>query len=170
VVALQRRRMFKNQNVILGGSILLTLLGLGLGWFFFLRPKSRKPLTNGEKRDLVDGAFKPSRRGVEVEEEEEEEEEEEFEDVVEDVTGKKIDSSAVLEEESDDDEDQEAALKQAYDDALRLAKKYLSGNQYTKAANKFSDAIDLAEKIPSASKDIVTLYNNRRLRSAVLLF
>jgi hypothetical protein len=164
---LQRKRMFKNQNVVLGGSILLTLLGLGLGWFLFFRPTGKKPLTNGEKRELVDSAFKSNqRKGVEVEDEEEEdeveeEEEEEFEDVVEEVIEKKI-SSVDVEEESDEDEDQEAALKQAYDDALRLAKKFLSGNQYTKAANKFSDAIDLAEKIPSAGKDIVTLYNNRR--------
>jgi hypothetical protein len=153
--------MLKNQStVLLGGGVFLALLSLGLGWFFFLRPKTVKVLTNSDKKKIVDKAYRPTES---TEDEEEEELEEESEEIVAEVFEKISSTTPVLdEEESDEEEDQEAALKQAYDDALRLAKKFLSGNQYTKAANKFSDAIDLAEKIPSASKDIATLYNNRR--------
>jgi ATP-dependent exoDNAse (exonuclease V) alpha subunit len=164
-----KREMLKNQSaLVLGGGVFLALLSLGLGWFFFLRPKNVKVLTNSDKKKIVDKAFTPKSAEAEQQEEEDEEDEEEVEEEAEEIVSEvfeKVSSSAVVrdEEESDEEEeDQEAALKQAYDDALRLAKKFLSGNQYTKAANKFSDAIDLADKIPSASKDIVTLYNNRR--------
>lgn len=61
-------------------------------------------------------------------------------------------------------EDEEArmkALKQEYDDLVRLATKLLKGEAFSRAAEKFSEAIDLASKIPSAAKDILTLYNNR---------
>jgi len=37
----------------------------------------------------------------------------------------------------------------------------LKGNLFEKAAEKFSEAIDLAPSIPSASKDTLALYNNR---------
>jgi hypothetical protein len=160
--------MLKNQSaLVLGGGVFLALLSLGLGWFFFLRPKNVKVLTNSDKKKIVDKAFTPKSAEAEQQEEEDEEDEEEVEEEAEEIVSEvfeKVSSSAVVrdEESDEEEEDQEAALKQAYDDALRLAKKFLSGNQYTKAANKFSDAIDLADKIPSASKDIVTLYNNRR--------
>lgn len=68
------------------------------------------------------------------------------------------------EEEEDDAESMAAqlALKTSYDDALRLAKKLLAGEKFFKAAEKFSEAIKLAEELGgSASKDITTLYNNR---------
>ena len=52
-------------------------------------------------------------------------------------------------------------LKQSYDDAARIAKKYLDGQSYTKAALKFTEAIDLANRVPSATKDLLALYNNR---------
>lgn len=71
----------------------------------------------------------------------------------------------VDDDEESDDEDDEAsqlALKTAYDDALRLARKLLSGEKFFKAAEKFSEAIKLAEQLGgSASNDITTLYNNR---------
>jgi hypothetical protein len=60
------------------------------------------------------------------------------------------------------DDDQEALLKQRFDDTLRLAENFQSGNDYSNAANKFSEAIEIAERLPSAEKDIATLYNNRR--------
>ena len=58
------------------------------------------------------------------------------------------------------DEDQAAEYKLQYDDTIRLAKKLLSGNAYIRAAEKFKEAIKLAEHVPSASKDLITLYNN----------
>lgn len=160
----------KNQNIVLGGGILLTLLTLGLGWYFFLRPKKNlKTISNVEKKNLTASGLK-STESIEVDEETEEIETEETTIETEiNISEKKVESSpsAVLEDDDeDDDEDDEkqaAVLKQAYDDALRLAKKFLAGNQYAKAANKYSEAIELSEKIPSASQDIITLYNNRRL-------
>lgn len=155
--------MFKNQNVLFGGGIFIALLSIGLGWYFFLRPKNPtvKALTNNENKNhsAATNHFQSSDK-ADVEDNDEEIEDE-SEEIITEVTDKKSDS-AVLDEEESDDEDQEETLKQAYEDALRLAKKFLAGNQFTKAANKFSDAIDLADKIPSAAKDIVTLYNNRR--------
>jgi hypothetical protein len=141
--------MFKNQTLILGGSVIIALLGLG--FFFFLRPtKKVKALTDSEKKDLSKSAFAS-----------------ETDDTHEaDIASPNKGGSVVLDEGDDDDDedddDGEAALKTAYDDALRLAKKLLNGNKFTKAAEKFTEAIDLAEKIPSAGKDIITLYNNRR--------
>lgn len=75
-------------------------------------------------------------------------------------------ASVVVEEDGADDEEDDATesveeLTKRYDDALRLAKKYLQGEKYSTAAAKFSEAIDLASRIPSATKDLVTLYNNR---------
>ena len=81
-------------------------------------------------------------------------------------------------EESDDEEDEEdkeeeeaasegktaeelEALKTKYVDINRLADKFIKGQSYLKAAEKLSDAIDLASELPFASKDILTLYNNR---------
>lgn len=51
--------------------------------------------------------------------------------------------------------------RELYDAANRLASKYISGQSYKKAAEKLTEAVDLAKLIPSASKDILTLYNNR---------
>ena len=53
------------------------------------------------------------------------------------------------------------ALKAAYDDATRLAVKLLNGKSYVRAAEKYTEAIDLAQQLPSVAKDILTLYNNR---------
>ena len=77
------------------------------------------------------------------------------------------------EEDGDDDDDYDkndknettlqddsAEYKIKYDETIRLAKKLLSGNAYIRAAEKFKEAIKLAEHVPSASKDLVTLYNN----------
>lgn len=70
-------------------------------------------------------------------------------------------ASAPVVDEADSDSDDEAELAKRYDDSLRLAKKFLQGERYIQAAAKFTEAIDLAPRIPSASKDILTLYNNR---------
>ena len=82
--------------------------------------------------------------------------------------------ASIDENDDDDDDDQEkpkedekvviqddeAEYKAKYDDTIRLAKKLLSGNAYLRAAEKFKEAIKLAEHVPSASKDLITLYNN----------
>jgi tetratricopeptide (TPR) repeat protein len=86
-------------------------------------------------------------------------------------TVESVESAVVVDEDSDEDSDDEdnaedeaakVELKNSYDDALRLAKKLLAGEKYFKAAEKFSEAIVLAEKLGgAASNDITTLYNNR---------
>ena len=40
--------------------------------------------------------------------------------------------------------------------------KYVNtGQMFAKAAEKYTEAIDLAPKVPTASSQLVTLYNNR---------
>ena len=141
--------MFKNQTLIFGGSIFLALIGLG--FYFFLRPKKEvKALKDSEKKEIVKNSFAASQ--------------EEVEEVADEVESPvKSSNPVVVDDEGDsEDDDGEAALKTAYDDALRMAKKLLNGNKFDRAAEKYSDAISLADRIPSGGKDIVTLYNNRR--------
>lgn len=75
-------------------------------------------------------------------------------------------------EEEDEDEDGEVdsekaiaeaikALEAEYQHKLSMAKKRMQGNDFKKAAQHFTEAINLAPSIPSASRDLVTLYNNR---------
>ena len=52
-------------------------------------------------------------------------------------------------------------MKQQYDDCIRVAKKLMMGNSFARAADKYSEAIALAAQLPSAHKDVMTLYNNR---------
>mmetsp|Transcript_105551 Transcript_105551/g.207034 ORF Transcript_105551/g.207034 Transcript_105551/m.207034 type:complete len:702 (+) Transcript_105551:86-2191(+) len=72
------------------------------------------------------------------------------------------------EDESDDEEEivdagdaELEALKTKYEDANRIASKYISGNMYEKAVEKLTEALDLAPQVSSSSKDVPTLYNNR---------
>lgn len=77
------------------------------------------------------------------------------------------------EEETDDEEEDDSAAekkkadevalanKAKYDDANRMATKLIAGNQHARAAEKLSEAIELAKSIASVNKDIPTLYNNR---------
>jgi tetratricopeptide (TPR) repeat protein len=54
-----------------------------------------------------------------------------------------------------------AAMKDVYVNANRLADKFIKGHSFQKAAEKLSEAIELASDLPCASKDVLTLYNNR---------
>jgi len=71
------------------------------------------------------------------------------------------------EEEEEDEADEEKAneereaLRLKYDDANRIAMKYIKGEAYDKAIEKLTEALELANIVPNASKDILTLYNNR---------
>jgi hypothetical protein len=40
-------------------------------------------------------------------------------------------------------------------------RKLLLGNAFARAAVKYTEAIEMVPRIPSAKKDLVTLYNNR---------
>jgi Flp pilus assembly protein TadD len=156
--------------ILFGAAGSLSILAL-LGWYFWSRSSSKSK----GKKQLPPSA--PSRPEPTPQKEEEENETDVVEDQKQDTSSKEVDrvqqsqqSGVVVEDEEDDDEDvvDEAALRTAYDDALRLAKKLLNGNSYARAADKFTEAIDLAPKIPSAAKDLVTLYNNRRYRNESL--
>lgn len=82
--------------------------------------------------------------------------------VVEDAESDDEEQEEVVEEETPSAWDAEAeARKTKYEDANRLAAKFISGQKYDKAVEKLTEAIDLAPLIPNASKDIMTLYNNR---------
>ena len=89
-------------------------------------------------------------------------------------------NDVIIEDASDDDddddeeedEDEEAALEKQkqeelkslqdeYEKIINLAAKLLKGNAYQRAAEKYTEAIQLASKIPSQGKDLITLYNNR---------
>lgn len=84
-----------------------------------------------------------------------------------------VDGNDDEDEDGDDDDevetdnkDAEAAkelleLKAKYDDTNRLATKLISGRSWERAIEKLTDALELAPRLPSASKDIMTLYNNR---------
>jgi len=73
-------------------------------------------------------------------------------------------------EESDDEEDDEeakAALalakqqKEEYENLISVADKCVKGNAFARAAENYTLALELAPLVPSASKNILTIYNNR---------
>lgn len=70
-------------------------------------------------------------------------------------------AATVEDVDEEDDEEEEKKLRKTYDHTLKRAKQFLQGEKYANAAALFSEAIDLASRIPSASKDILALYNNR---------
>lgn len=85
---------------------------------------------------------------------------------------KVVESDVIVEDAEDDDEEEEEEveggwdaeleeLKTKYEDANRLSSKYIQGQKYEKAIEKLTEAIELAPKVPSGGKDIMTLYNNR---------
>jgi hypothetical protein len=64
-------------------------------------------------------------------------------------------------EKREKEEEQQTILKTQYDDANRLASKLIQGNAFLRAAEKLTEALELAKSVPSAAKDVLTLYNNR---------
>jgi tetratricopeptide (TPR) repeat protein len=81
-------------------------------------------------------------------------------------------AEVIVEDADDSDSDDEGsvasevdaeaeAIKEQYEDASRLASKLIAGQRYDKAIEKLSEAIELSPKVPSAGKDLITLYNNR---------
>jgi len=77
---------------------------------------------------------------------------------VEDVVDEDEDDAV---DEGGEDSAELEALKTQYEDANRLAAKFIQGQKFEQAIGKLSEALDIAPRIPSASKDIMTLYNNR---------
>jgi hypothetical protein len=57
---------------------------------------------------------------------------------------------------------EDPAKRAEYEEAIRLAKKSMGSNDYAAAAERYGQAIALVEKhLPSCTKDVMTLYNNR---------
>lgn len=85
--------------------------------------------------------------------------------IVEDVDEDEIDDEEEIEENEieavNQNEEELKQLKSKYEDANRLATKFINGQKFDRAIEKLSEAIDLAPLIPNAGKDIMTLYNNR---------
>jgi hypothetical protein len=131
----------------LGGALLF-----GFVTALFYLKEARKRQDNRKKPQLVENA----EVALEVSEEKEEDPlEEEEVDEEEDAENKG------LADQQERKRLEDAALRETYDNILRLANKLLAGNAYKRAADKFSEAIDLAPKISSARNDLVSLYNNR---------
>lgn len=128
------------------GSVALLVLG-GISFYFlysyFLRKSSTKAILNKDNKKIKE----------EIIEELDEEDDDGDDDDDDNDEGKDDKNEATIKDDT-------AEYKVKYDETIRLAKKLLSGNAYIRAAEKFKEAIKLAEHVPSASKDLVTLYNN----------
>lgn len=75
-------------------------------------------------------------------------------------------------EEVDEQENEEAEKKrqaeeiakqqkEIYDNYISVADKCVKGNSYARAADSYTLALEIAPSVPSASKNILTIYNNR---------
>lgn len=67
----------------------------------------------------------------------------------------------VVDEVNNAVEEEALREKETYDNVLSVATKLLKGDQYARAAAKYSECIEMAPRIPSAKKDLMPLYNNR---------
>jgi tetratricopeptide (TPR) repeat protein len=137
-------------HLIIFGSIGVLSASLLFYYMFWYKPRGLaiKDGTQGSSKESTssskeDAAVKATPRTVD-----------EVDVVVEDA------DSSDGEDEDDEDAGQEA-LRSKYEDANRLAQKYISGQAYAKAVEKLSEALSIAPKLPSAGRDLVTLYNNR---------
>jgi tetratricopeptide (TPR) repeat protein len=88
-----------------------------------------------------------------VEDVEDDDDDDDDDDEEEEVESEEVDEAKANEEKE--------ALRLKYDNANRIAMKYISGQAYEKAIEKLTEALELACIIPNANKDILTLYNNR---------
>lgn len=137
--------------VIFGAVTGVSLLAL-MGWYFW------------GKKKKIEQVELPAQSKLLVEDI--------VEDALEKVEDNEVEVEDINEEEDNSEAIDEAQLKSSYDDALKMAKKLLGTGEYSSAANKFTEAIILAYKIPSAENDLVVLYNNRRYKQTkkIILF
>ena len=135
--------------LVFGGITLVSAFGY-FAYVFYKRKAVSAPVKKPIRSNLV----------KEEEEDDNEEEEEEHDEESHDEEVQKEEKISIVEKNGNIDVDTEDTYKAKYDDTIRLAKKLLSGNAYIRAAEKFKEAIKLAEHVPSASKDLITLYNN----------
>ncbi len=100
---------------------------------------------------------------AEDDESEDEEDSDEDDDEEHEEDSESDEEGEVSEEKQKSNEAEEAFLliKSKYDDANRLAAKLIAGQSYERAAEKLTEAIELAATISVSNKDVTTLYNNR---------
>eukprot|EP01031_Cornospumella_fuschlensis_P030900 gene30900-37344_t len=143
------------------------LLGLGsLMYYFFFRQTSSVPLLKdtpnpskpaADKHQSKDKKATAPKEHVIVEDaaESDEEDEQKAKPAKETTANNKAPSATEAAEAL------EQETKEKYDTAVRLSTKLIKGEKHQEAAEKLTEALALAPGVPSASKDISTLYNNR---------
>ena len=116
--------------------------------------ESQRTLEDEEHEDGVDE--EEAKENEEIKEEEGKEEVSRSTMVVEDVNEND-------EEEEGDEEEEDEAIRAAFEQAMSQAKKLMTGSKYSRAAEKYSEAIALLSSNASlgGSKDLLALYNNR---------
>ena len=149
-------------SVILFGVFgVLSISSLFYFYFYWTRGSSIKAIKASPPPDNDKATTKDQTPVNKVEDiivEDVEDDEDDEEDDGDDDEGEE-DEVGEKEEEKKDDEME--ALRLQYDNANRLAMKYISGQAYDRAIEKLTEALELANVLPNASKDILTLYNNR---------
>ena len=138
---------------------------LGISFFAYFFWFRRPAITNNKKIERKYSYNKTDDDDIKQEndvkdEQENDEEEVEAEDVDEDEEEEENENTDAEESLVNKDEEDLAAIKDKYDEIIRIAKKLMSGNAYLRAAEKFKEAIKLIERIPMLQKDLITLYNN----------
>lgn len=139
----------KTQAIVLGAAAVLAISVVG---YYYLSTNNEKPDGRTDKKEpaaeKVEKVERIDAKTVAANDADSDEEEESpFEDTEETSGGKT--------------EEELTVMKDKYIDANRLADKFIKGQQFQKAADKLTEAVDLAVDLPYASKDILTLYNNR---------
>lgn len=139
-------------NLIFGG---ITIISIASIIFYFWRSssifKSKQNKTLTEKFNIHENLDKNDEERVEDEEDDDETVDNEY---ISDPQNTPINNDELQLEKIKE-------IKEEYDTCCRLASKLLAGQSYDKAAQKYTEAIELASQIPSASSNIKTLYNNR---------
>lgn len=145
--------------LIFGVSLFSGLSLFGLYYFFRNRGvKNEKSLT----MPVAIKTTKPKSEETEVTVEDVNDDESDTEGETTNVKDVKNSVDGYQAKEDEETAAREAAeLKQKYEEVVNLASKLVKGNAYLRAAEKFSDAIALAQQIPNVRKNLVVLYNNR---------
>lgn len=147
--------------LIFGGFAFFGILGTL--WFYFSRKKTItfqptvKPVQAEKVSDEVGNAGAEVDGVVEDVESEDEEGEEEDDRAEESGQGGKLDA------EEEAEKARQAEYKTKFEDAIRIGEKFLAGQRYPKAAEEYSKAIEIADKLspPPPPKRLSSLYNQR---------
>lgn len=113
--------------------------------------ESQRTLEDDEHEDGVDE--EEAKENEEIKEEEGKEEVSRSTMVVEDVN----------ENDEEEEEEEDEAIRAAFEQAMSQAKKLMTGSKYSRAAEKYSEAIALlsSNAFLGGSKELLALYNNR---------